>query len=265
MNDPLFDVSRERILITGAAGTLGLQYAREFLKRGAQVSGIDLKESPELALLEKSHPDQFKFRLGDVTQRKDLEAVLESFGVPTVLINNAAVDSPPSAPIQSNGPFETFPESVWNEVIGANLTGVFLCCQVFGSRMAEQGRGSIINISSIYGMVSPDQSLYEYRRQKGENYFKPAAYSVSKTALHGLTRYLATYWAKRGVRVNTLSLAGVFQEQDPEFVQAYTDRIPVGRMARVDQYNGAVLFLASPASEYMTGSNVVMDGGWTAL
>jgi NAD(P)-dependent dehydrogenase (short-subunit alcohol dehydrogenase family) len=131
--------------------------------------------------------------------------------------------------------------------------------------MAESGGGSIINISSIYGVVSPDQSIYDYRRQRGEEFYKPVSYSVSKSAILNLTRYMAVYWAKKNVRVNTLTLAGVFNNQEKAFLDAYGSRIPVGRMAQESEYDGAVLFLASKASSYMTGSNLVVDGGWTAI
>ena len=130
--------------------------------------------------------------------------------------------------------------------------------------MAEARRGSIVNISSIYGMLSPVQELYDFHRAKGETFFKPVAYSVSKSALYNLTRYLATYWAKSGVRVNTLTLAGVANEQPQEFVDAYTARMPLGRMADVREVVGPVVFLASDASSYVTGANVVVDGGWSA-
>jgi NAD(P)-dependent dehydrogenase (short-subunit alcohol dehydrogenase family) len=187
------------------------------------------------------------------------------FGTPTVLVNNAAIDSPPDAPLEENGPFETYPEASWDKVMNVNVKGVYLACKVIGSAMAEAGRGSIVNVSSIYGIVSPDQSLYEYRRARGETFFKPVAYSVSKSALLNLSRYLATYWARRGVRVNTLVIAGVENRQEEAFLQAYCQRIPVGRMAERTEYNGAVLFLASDASRYMTGSQLVVDGGWTAI
>jgi NAD(P)-dependent dehydrogenase (short-subunit alcohol dehydrogenase family) len=153
---------------------------------------------------------------------------------------------------------------VWDKVLDVNLKGVFLCCQVVGGRMAEHRHGSIINISSIYGILSPDQRVYNYRAERGEPFYKPVAYSVSKSGILNLTRYLATYWADKNVRVNTLTLAGVFNNQDAEFLKNYCQRIPIGRMAKSDEYNGAVLFLASKASSYMTGANLVVDGGWSA-
>jgi len=183
---------------------------------------------------------------------------------PTGLVNNAALDSPPGAPAEENGPFETYPEESFDRVMEVNTKGVFLCCQVFGGQMASAGRGSIVNICSTYGVVSPDQTIYDYRREGGETFYKPVAYSVSKSSLLNLTRYLATYWAPREVRVNTLTLAGVFNDQDERFLANYTKRVPLGRMAHEDEYSGAVVFLMSDAASYMTGSNMVIDGGWTA-
>jgi len=146
-----------------------------------------------------------------------------------------------------------------------NLKGVFLCCQIIGSSIAVHGGGSIINIASIYGVVSPDQSIYEYRRKRGDQFYKPIAYSASKSGIINLTRYLAVYWSKRSTRVNSLTIAGVYNSQDQEFLDAYTKRIPIGRMAQIDEYNGSVIFLASKASNYLTGHNLVVDGGWTAI
>jgi NAD(P)-dependent dehydrogenase (short-subunit alcohol dehydrogenase family) len=131
--------------------------------------------------------------------------------------------------------------------------------------MAKANKGSIINIASIYGLVSPDQNLYEYRRLRGEEFYKPAAYSASKSAILNFSRYLAVYWAKKNVRVNSLTIAGVYNNQDDEFLQSYCNRIPVGRMANVNEYNGSIIFLSSDASLYMTGHNLVIDGGWTSI
>lgn len=264
----LFDVSGEVVVITGVSGQLGHQYATAFLQAGSRVAGLDVTEGKRSLELAAQFPG-YHFQAVDITSKGSLEralsAIEQRFGTPTVLVNNAGLDSPPSAPPKETGPFEDYPEASWDKVLDVNLKGVFLCCQVFGGAMARGKGGSIINISSIYGMVSPDQGIYEFRRQRGEVFFKPVAYSASKSGLYNLTRYLGAYWAKKGVRVNTLTLAGVFNHQDPEFLKGYCGRIPVGRMANPDEYNGAVLFLACRASSYMTGSNLVVDGGWTAI
>jgi NAD(P)-dependent dehydrogenase (short-subunit alcohol dehydrogenase family) len=204
----------------------------------------------------------------DVTDRASVEAaaerVVSELGVPHLLVNNAALDSPPDAPAEEVGPFETYPESSFDRVMDVNVKGTFLCCQVVGGAMARAGRGSIVNVSSVYGLLSPQQDVYEFRRRGGESFTKPVAYSVSKSAILNLTRYLATYWAKEGVRVNTLTLAGVFDDQPAEFLEAYTARVPLGRMAEAQEALGAIVFLGSDASSYMTGANLVVDGGWSA-
>jgi len=267
--DRLFDVNNEIVMITGVSGQLGAEYAKAFLQRGATVCGLDLKPSAASESLLKAYPVKFEFIPADIVDRIALSQVLAvirgKFGTPTVLINNAALDSPPSAPPEENGPFEDYPVSSWDKIMEVNVKGTFLCCQVFGGAMAAASRGSIINISSIYGVVAPDQNIYEYRRNRGETFFKPAAYATSKSGILNLTRYLAAYWAKKNVRVNTLTISGVFNHQERDFLDAYCGRIPIGRMANHDEYNGAVLFLASEASRYMTGSNLVVDGGWTAI
>jgi len=271
MTDPLFDVRERVIVVTGGLGQLGEQFTRTLLERGARVALLDIRADE--TLVQKKFGDTFSRQQllvieSDVTTRASIERALEEitaqWGTPYGLVNNAALDSPPNAPIEENGPFETYPETSWDKVMDVNVKGVIQCCQVIGGAMANAGRGSIINISSIYGLVSPDQRIYEYRRQRGETFFKPVAYSVSKSALLNLTRYLATYWADKNVRVNTLTFAGVFNHQDTEFLNHYTPKVPLGRMARSDEYNGAIVFLLSDASSYMTGSNVVLDGGWTA-
>jgi NAD(P)-dependent dehydrogenase (short-subunit alcohol dehydrogenase family) len=269
ITDELFDVSSDIVLITGVSGQLGGEYARAFLQRGSRVAGLDVRPSAGSDALQAEHSVNFTFCAADVTSKASLQQVLsqvtKQFGTPTILINNAAIDSPPSAPPEESGPFEDYPEASWDKVVDVNLKGVYLCCQVFGAAMAQAGKGSIINIASIYGVVSPDQNLYEYRRKRGEVFFKPVAYSASKSGILNLTRYLAVYWAKQNVRVNSLTIAGVFNNQEQAFLDVYCGRIPVGRMANADEYNGSVLFLASPASQYMTGTNLVIDGGWTAI
>ncbi|MBI4500135.1 MAG: SDR family oxidoreductase [Gemmatimonadetes bacterium] len=268
MSDPLFDIGGRVIVVTGAAGLLGRRFVRALLDRGARVAALDLAERPAADALPQGFGERLRYWRADVLRHTELERVAEdlssTWGVPHGLINCAAIDSPPDAPAAENGPFERYPEESWDKVMDVNVKGVFLCCQVFGARMAAAGRGSIVNISSIYGLVSPDQRIYEYRRKAGSEFVKPVAYSASKSALLNLTRYLATYWAPKGVRVNTLTLAGVVNAQDPAFLEGYTARIPVGRMASPEEYDGAMVFLCADASRYMTGANLVIDGGWTA-
>jgi NAD(P)-dependent dehydrogenase (short-subunit alcohol dehydrogenase family) len=211
----------------------------------------------------------------DLVQRGDVaaavRAAVDRFGPPTVLVNNAGLGSPPNAPAADNGPFEQYPESSWDVMLDSHLKSAFLVSQQFlaefkAARSAYGSlQGSIINISSTYGVVSPDQAVYDYRRRGGQEYYKPVGYSVAKSGMLNFTRWLAEYAAPLGVRVNTLVPGGV-QEADhaPEFVAEYVKRTPLGRMARDDDYNGAVLFLASAASAYMTGAMLVVDGGWTA-
>ena len=266
----IFSVEQKNVIVTGASGQLGSAYSRVFLEQGASVVCLDRQRSPSDRLNEKKFPETYRFIEVDLTDKKQVADALLNverfFGIPNVLVNNAAIDSPPNAPAAENGPFETYPEESWDKVIEANLKTMFLACQIFGNAMASSGRpGSIINVSSIYGLVSPDQSLYDYRREIGEEFFKPVAYSVSKSGVLNFSRYLAVYWASKGVRVNSLTISGVFNNQDEKFLQAYCDRIPVGRMAEVEDYFGPLIFLASDASQYMTGANLVIDGGWTAI
>lgn len=269
MPDSLFSVDSKIAVITGGLGQLGRQFATILGQRGARVVVLDRNiDHPAATALLPLVAERGLFIEADVTDRRSLKRALDEveqrLGPPAVLINNAALDSPPGSPASENGPFEEYPEESFDRVMDVNVKGVFLCSQIFGGAMARANGGSIINISSIYGLISPDQRLYEYRRKAGETFFKPAAYAVSKSALLNLTRYLATYWAQQKVRVNTLSFAGVFNHQDPAFLASYTQKVPLGRMAAVDDYNGAIVFLCSDASSYMTGANLVIDGGFTA-
>ena len=271
MSDPLFDLSGKIVVVTGGLGQLGRQFTATLLDRGAKVAIFDSgSPSPEFMAVNKHALSDDRLRVigVDVTDRNSilaaLEALVEDWGPPYGLINNAALDAPPGAPAEENGPFETYPEESWDKIMDVNVKGAFLASQVIGAAMASAGSGSIINICSTYGLLSPDQRLYEYRRKDGTPFFKPVTYSVSKSAILNLTRYLATYWADEGIRVNTATFGGVFNHQDEAFLAAYCDRVPLRRMADESDYNGAIVFLMSEASSYMTGANLVVDGGWTA-
>jgi NAD(P)-dependent dehydrogenase (short-subunit alcohol dehydrogenase family) len=258
------------VVVTGGLGNLGSSFACALVRAGARVAIIDVTDdstrAPRLAEVDAASLLLFK---ADITNRDSLEAALceieARWDTPFGLVNNAALDTPPDAPASENGPFESYPESSFDRVMQVNVKGVLLCCQVFGGAMARAGRGSIVNIGSIYGVLAPDQGLYEFRRRRGETFFKPVAYSVSKSALYNLTRYLSVYWGGRNVRVNTLTFSGVFANQDPEFLDAYLPKVPLGRMADPDDYDGPIVFLMSDAARYMTGSNMVVDGGFSAM
>ena len=259
-SDPLFDLDARVAVVTGGLGQLGQVYAAGLAERGMRVASFDVATG---ALPDGVHAFEV-----DVTERASIVTALEElvgeWGVPHLLVNNAALDSPPDAPAEEVGPFEDYPEAAFDAVMDVNVKGTLLCCQVVGGAMAKERRGSIVNVSSVYGLLSPPQDLYEFRRARGETYYKPVAYAVSKAAVLNLTRYLATYWAKAGVRVNTLTLAGVWNDQPQEFLDAFATRSPMGRMLDAREALGAVVFLASDASSYVTGSNVVVDGGWSA-
>jgi NAD(P)-dependent dehydrogenase (short-subunit alcohol dehydrogenase family) len=260
----LFDVKDKIVVITGGLGQLGRNYTSVLLGHHAKVAVFDINASEG----DKKNTECYLEIKVDITSKNSiangLQKVIDAWGVPDGLVNNAAMDSPPNAPVEENGPFETFPEESWDRIMDVNAKGVFLCCQLIGGKMAEAGKGSIINICSTYGILSPDQRIYEYRRENQTPFCKPVAYSASKSSLTNLTRYLSTYWAAKKVRVNTLTLGGVFNHQDEAFLKGYCHRVPMGRMAESDEFNGAVIFLISEASSYMTGANLVIDGGWSA-
>jgi NAD(P)-dependent dehydrogenase (short-subunit alcohol dehydrogenase family) len=268
----LFDLVGRVIVVTGGLGQLGRQFSAALVGHGARVAVLDraLGNDPTLGgNIAPSDRDRVLLLAADVTSRGSLETALSEierrWETPFGLVNNAAIDTPPDAPVEENGPYESFPDSAFDRVMEVNVKGVHLCCQIFGGAMAKAGRGSIVNIGSIYGTLSPDQALYEYRRQSGEPFFKPVAYSVSKSALYNLTRYLAVYWGAAQVRVNIVTFAGVFNSQDPRFLERYLPKVPLGRMADERDYNGTIVYLMSDAARYMTGSNVVIDGGFSAL
>ena len=272
--DALFSVDGKVVVVTGGLGQIGSQMVRALHGRGARVAILSRSASAEAArevLGEIADDARVSLHAADITDKasinRALDAVEAAWGVPDALVNNAGLDTQPSAPPEVSGPFEEFPEAIFREVVEVNLVGTFLMIQAVGARMRRAGTpGSIVNVGSIYGMVSPVQDIYAYRKERtGVPFIKPVAYSAAKSGIYNLTRYCATYWGRDGIRVNTLTPSGVERDtQDATFKSNYTARIPIGRMARADDFNGAIVFLISAASTYMTGSNLVVDGGWTA-
>lgn len=256
-------------VVTGGAGRLGSQYARTLAAAGARVAVFDLSSAPP-ALDDLAALGVRAFAV-DIVDRNAVQAAMDTvtatLGPPAILVNNAGMGSSPADAALETGLFEDYPESAWDMMIDSHLKGAFFVSQAFirAYRGAHLRGGSIINVSSTYGVVTPDQSLYDYRRRDGAVFFKPVGYSVAKSGMLNFTRWLAEYCAPFGIRVNTLVPGGVREDgHAPEFVSEYEKRTPLGRMAKPDDYNGAVLFLASPASSYMTGASLVIDGGWTA-
>lgn len=274
--DRLFDLSGEVAIVTGGAGRLGQEYSLTLAAAGARVATLDLPGAPS-DVTDRLHNAGVSTHTADITERAAVERALDvvqaDLGRPTILVNNAGLGSSPVGANLENGPFEDYPVEAWDAMIDSHLKGTLLVSQGFlrryraGRATTDDGQrgGSIINVSSTYGVVTPDQSLYEYRRREGTPYFKPVGYSVAKSGVLNFTRWLAEYCAPLGVRVNTLVPGGVREDgHAPEFVAEYEKRTPLGRMAQASDYNGAVLFLASPASSYMTGATLIVDGGWTA-
>lgn len=261
MSDDAFRLDGKVVVLTGAAGIIGSAVTREFLEAGARVFAIDRSRE---ALRDKLQADAALLVCeADVSSPDSLRAAYtrlhDAWGAPDVLLNNAAAKSE-----NFFEPFETFPLEDWNEVMGVNLTGAMLCAQVFGAPMAARGSGAIVNTLSIYGIVAPDQRIYEGSEYLGRAINTPAIYSASKAGLWGLTKYLATYWGHRGVRVNAITPGGVFSGQNETFTGRYADRVPLGRMAEAPDMARAMRYLASDAARYVTGHNLVVDGGWTA-
>ncbi len=267
----LFDLTDRVAIVTGGAGLLGAEFCRTLAEAGAAVTIADLdgEAAADLAASLTQNGHRARGRETDVTSVDSVKgmvaATLEAFGRLDILINSAALDpkfDPASSPNLQPSSFATYPLELWQQALDVNLTGAMLCCQAAVHPMLAQGRGTIINIASIYGIAAPDQRLYQ--REGHPPQFKPACYTVTKAGLLGLTKYLAAYYAGKDIRVNALTPGGVFNGHDDEFLQAYAARAILGRMAEKDEMNGAILFLASDASQYMTGANLIVDGGWTA-
>lgn len=268
-----YDLTGRTALVTGAGGLLGRQHVIALSEAGARVVVTDVglaQAEMAVAALQQSAPSAALVAIAiDVTSQASVRAANEQLadrGIAVdILVNNAAIDPKvmSSPGVMHSSRFEAFPIPQWQTEISVGLTGAMLCAQEFGGEMAKRGHGVILNIASDLGVIAPDQRLYRQAHvtREEEQPVKPVTYSVIKHGLIGLTKYLATYWADHGVRVNAISPGGVFNNQDPAFVERLTRLIPMGRMADVDEYRAAVQFLCSDASSYMTGQNLVMDGG----
>ena len=263
----MFSLEGKVAIVTGALGLIGKYHCSALSEAGANVVVTDLDDMKCKNFAKSLQKHSIGIET-DVTKKESLiklkEMILSEFGKIDILVNNAAIndmfENPQTALEQSR--FENYPLEMWQKSIDVNITGMFLCSQVLGSEMAKNKSGSIINIASTYGMVAPDQSLYI--NPKGEQtFYKSVAYPVTKGAVISFTKFLAAYWGDKGVRVNTLSPGGVENSQDEYFINNYSKKTALKRMAHPTDYKGALIFLASDASNYMTGANLVVDGGWT--
>jgi len=271
----LFDLTGRVAIVTGGAGMLGLRHAEAIAEAGGTPVLADL--SPEALeagarhLRERTGVDALAVEV-DISSRDRVQAmvadVLNELGRIDILINNAALTVRGGSETLEGyfAPFEDYPLELWQRALDVNLTGTFLVTQAVGRVLVEQRRGVVLNIAAVYGMVSPDHRIYEgiLNQYGGQAFNTPISYSATKAAILNFTRYLATYWADKGIRVNSFSPGAVFDEHDETFVRNLTSRIPLARMAHKDEYKGAVVFLVSDASSYMTGTNLVVDGGWTS-
>jgi NAD(P)-dependent dehydrogenase (short-subunit alcohol dehydrogenase family) len=271
----LFDLTGRVAIVTGGAGMLGLRHAEAIAEAGGTPVLADL--SPEALeagvrhLRERTGVDAVAVEV-DISSRDGVQAmvadVLDELGRIDILINNAALTVRGGSETLEGyfAPFEDYPLELWQRALDVNLTGTFLVTQAVGRVLVEQRRGVVLNIAAVYGMVSPDHRIYEgiLNQYGGQAFNTPISYSATKAAILNFTRYLATYWADKGIRVNSFSPGAVFDEHDETFVRNLTSRIPLARMAHKDEYKGAIVFLVSDASSYMTGANLVVDGGWTS-
>lgn len=270
----MFELTGKVVIITGGAGLLGRKHAEAVLEAGGIPVLLDICDNAlykvQQELTKKYNLAELDIFKVNITEKSSLEIVkknlIDKYGRIDALINNAANN--PKVESKSNnmikGNFENFPIERWLDDIAVGLTGSFLCAQTFGKVMEEQKNGVILNISSDLGIIAPDQRIYRKETIPEENQnIKPVTYSVIKHGIIGITKYLATYWCKAGIRVNALCPAGVFNGQDEEFVDRLVNLIPMGRMANVEEYKGTVVYMLSDASSYMTGSTVIVDGGRT--
>ncbi|SFU27579.1 2-deoxy-D-gluconate 3-dehydrogenase [Nitrosomonas eutropha] len=278
MNQPYkgtpFDLTSRAVLISGATGLLGTEFALAAASAGADLILGDL-DGDKLKSLENeitaSYPDtRILVQILDVTRADSCQSIAQScenqFGRLDAVVHSAAIDPKFEKDSDTSrfSKFTEFPLALWQTSLDVNLTGAFQLAQATCRIMEKSGKGSIVFLGSNYGLVGPDQRIYKKAGQETQTY-KPAVYSVCKAGLLGLTKFLAAYYMHTSIRINLLTPSGVWNEHDPEFIGSYSSRTILGRMSEKDEYRGAIIFLLSDASSYMTGANLVIDGGWTAL
>jgi NAD(P)-dependent dehydrogenase (short-subunit alcohol dehydrogenase family) len=260
----LFDLTNRIAIVTGGAGLLASQHAIALCQHGAKVILADFNVEKCQAAVDELKKDglQVQAAFCDVTKKESWEALLQTImqdhGKVDILINNAGFTNQ-SKSANFDASFENFPLEDWNAIMNVNLTGCFLGCQIIGKQMLTQGKGAIVNIASLYGVVSPNHNIYP-----GTGISQPVAYSVSKHGVVALTKYVATLWASKGVRVNSLTPGGIFNGHEGLFLERFKQLNPIGRMSEKEELRGGIVYLSSDASSHVVGHNLIIDGGWTA-
>ncbi len=263
MSKDLFNLENRVALITGGAGLLASEHAIALHQYGAKIiiSDVNMEACQEKVDALKNQGVEVEVMLLDVTSKDNwiqvVNQIIKKYKSIDILINNAGFTNQ-SKTSSFDKEFENFPLEDWNNIMNVNLTGTFLGCQIVGNQMLKQSKGSIINIASLYGVVSPNHKIYE-----NTDIRQPVAYSVSKNGVVALTKYVATLWAKKGVRVNSLTPGGIFNGHEGLFLERFENLNPIGRMSQKDELRGGIVYLASDASSHVVGHNLIIDGGWT--
>lgn len=260
-----FSLKGKVAVVTGGSGLIGKYHCLALRDQGARVFLADINKEAGERVAKETETEFLELNVADqASVKRSLAEVIEKAGQCDILVNNAAINDHfenPNTAFELSM-FENYPLDMWNKMMNVNVTGMFLMCQEYGKHMAERGDGKIINVASTYGVVAPDQNLYK-DKDGNQTFYKSPAYPITKHAVIGMTKFVAAYWGHKGVRVNTLTPGGVETSQDPYFIEKYAERTPLGRMAKADDYQGALVYLASDASKYVTGANIIVDGGWT--
>jgi NAD(P)-dependent dehydrogenase (short-subunit alcohol dehydrogenase family) len=267
MSDEIFNLEGKTAIVTGATGLLGKEHCKALASAGANIVVLDLDDA-KCNDFASTLPTKSIGIASDITNPESIknarDRILNEFRSIDILVNNAAINDMVENPISmlESSKFENYPLELFRKVMDVNVAGTFLCSQIFGQEMLMQNQGSIINIASTYGIVAPDQSLYQ-DENGNQQFYKSPVYPASKGAIIAFTRFLAAYWGEKGIRVNSLTPGGVENNQSETFIKKYSERTPLKSKAQSNDYLGAIIYLASDASKYVTGANIIVDGGWT--